>query len=252
MLVVPLVSACAALPVPITARAAFVIQAFPIVASTAAPWIGLTVGLTISAVATFIARSRISAARREVVQARDLAAHLEHERDMAQKALVKNLEQERELSKEKMQFESQLNEFERYASLAQLALGAAHEINNPLLGILSHLELDWKDASGERRTEIEQCIEGARRISSAVHGLMDYARPGPLTLSQVDLSQLVGNALHFVEHQPLFRGLELQNCVPHDLPVITADANQISQVLMNLLLNAAQATPGPRRKDAIR
>jgi len=243
MLVVPLVSACAALPVPITARAAFVIQAFPIVASTAAPWIGLTVGLTISAVATFIARSRISAARREVVQARDLAAHLEHERDMAQKALVKNLEQERELSKEKMQFESQLNEFERYASLAQLALGAAHEINNPLLGILSHLELDWKDASGERRTEIEQCIEGARRISSAVHGLMDYARPGPLTLSQVDLSQLVGNALHFVEHQPLFRGLELQNCVPHDLPVITADANQISQVLMNLLLNAAQATP---------
>ena len=172
-----------------------------------------------------------------------MAAHLEHERDMAQLALVKNLEQERELSKEKMQFESQLDEFEKYASLAQLALGAAHEINNPLLGILSHLELDWKDATGERRTEIEQCIEGARRISSAVRGLMDYARPGPLTLTQVDLSQLVSDALHFVEYQPLFRGLQLQNCVPPDLPVITADANQLSQVLMNLLLNAAQATP---------
>src|SRR3974390_3150193 len=187
MLVVPLVSACAPLPVPIPARAAFVIQAFPIVASTAAPWASLAVGLTISAVATFIARSRISAARREVVQARDLAAHLEHERDMAQKALVKNLEQERELSKEKMQFESQLNEFERYASLAQLALGAAHEINNPLLGILSHLELELKDIQGkEERLEIQQCIEGTKRISATIRGLIDYARPGPLQLGKVN------------------------------------------------------------------
>jgi two-component system NtrC family sensor kinase len=72
---------------------------------------------------------------------------------------------------------------------------------------------------------------------------MDYARPGPLTLTRVALPQLVGDALKFVEHQPLFRGITLQNCVARDLPVITADANQLSQVLMNLLLNAAQATP---------
>lgn len=83
-----------------------------------------------------------------------------------------------------MQFESQLSTFEKYASLAQLALGAAHEINNPLLGILSHLELEWKDAGEEQRTEIEQCIEGAKRISSAVRGLLDFARPGPLKLSR--------------------------------------------------------------------
>src|ERR1035438_5590376 len=86
---------------------------------------------------------------------------------MAQQELLRRLEEERELAKEKMQFESQLNDYEKYASLAQLALGAAHEINNPLLGILSHLELEWKDARGERREEIEQCIEGAKRISSA-------------------------------------------------------------------------------------
>ena len=210
---------------------------------TAGIWLGVGVGLAIATAATLAAWFRVRSALRESAKARELAAHLEGERDLAQQALVSKLEQERELSKEKMQFESQLTEFEKYASLAQLALGAAHEINNPLLGILSHLELDWKDATGERRAEIEQCIEGARRISSAVHGLLDYARPGPLTLSQVDLKQLVGEALRFVEHQPLFRGLELQNCVPDDLPILTADANQVSQVLMNLLLNAAQATP---------
>lgn len=84
-----------------------------------------------------------------------------------QEELVSRLLHERELVKEKLQFESQLSEFEKYASLAQLALGAAHGINNPLLGILSHLELEMKDAHGERRLEIEQWIEGVRRISSA-------------------------------------------------------------------------------------
>ena len=206
-------------------------------------WAGMTAGLIFGIAALVVARNRIRAARREASDAKTAAARLDYERDLAQQALVQKLEQERELSKEKMQFESQLTEFEKYASLAQLALGAAHEINNPLLGILQHLELEWKDAGHEQRTEIEQCIEGARRISNAVHGLLEYARPGPLALSEVDLPQLVSEALRFVEHQPLFRGIHLQNCVPSDLPVITADANQLSQILMNLLLNAAQATP---------
>jgi len=213
------------------------------VSAVPSTWVLVATGIIVLGAAALIAFARLRAARAETARTHELAVHLEYERDLAQKELVRKLEQERELNKEKLQFESQLNEFEKYASLAQLALGAAHEINNPLLGILSHLELEWKDASGERRTEIEQCIEGARRISSAVHGLLDYARPGPLSLSQVDLSQLVSDALRFVAHQPLFRGLQLQNCVPHDLPMITADANQLSQVLMNLLLNAAQATP---------
>jgi signal transduction histidine kinase len=124
-------------------------------------------------------------------------------------------------------------------------LGAAHEINNPLLGILSHLELEWRDANQEQREEIEQCIEGAKRISSAVRGLLDYARPWPLTLSKVNLQRLADETLKFVGHQPMFRQIELKNCVPADLPSVTADANQLWQILMNLLLNAAQATsPG--------
>ncbi len=219
-------------------------QSFGVAANTVPPiWTYAAGGLALLGAVVLLAYSRIRAAGCQAAKARDLAVHLEHERDLAQRALVQKLEQERELSKEKIQFESQLTEYEKYASLAQLALGAAHEINNPLLGILSHLELDWKDADGERRAEIEQCIQGAKRISSAVRGLLDYARQGPLKLIQVDLRQLVADALRFVEHQPLFRAIQLQNCVPHDLPRITADANQLSQILMNLLLNAAQATP---------
>jgi signal transduction histidine kinase len=204
---------------------------------------GIVVGFALLLVVAVLARTRIKAAEREAARSKELADHREYERNVAQQELLRRLEEERELAKEKMQFESQLSEYEKYASLAQLALGAAHEINNPLLGILSHLELEWKDVSGERREEIEQCIEGAKRISFAVRGLLDYARPGPLMLSKVNLNRLAAETLKFLEHQPMFRQIELQNCIPLDLPSISADTNQLSQILMNLLLNAAQATP---------
>ncbi len=225
----------------------FPANSFGLSASPPAPngafWSGITVGFVLLILVTVFSRTRIKAAEREALRSKELADHREYERNVAQQELLRRLEEERELAKEKMQFESQLSEYEKYASLAQLALGAAHEINNPLLGILSHLELEWKDASGERREEIEQCIEGAKRISLAVRGLLDYARPGPLRLSKVNLSRLAAETLKFLEHQPMFRQIALQNCIPLDLPCISADANQLSQILMNLLLNSAQATP---------
>ena len=204
---------------------------------------GFALGCFLLVIIAFLARTRIKVVGQELQKARELADHREYERNLAQQELVRRLEEERELAKEKLQFDSQLAEYERYASLAQLALGAAHEINNPLLGIMSHLELEWKDASGEQRTEIEQCIAGAKRISSAVRGLLDYARPGPLLLGKVNLFKLVTETLKFVEHQPMFRHIIMANRVPLDLPALTADVNQLSQILMNLLLNAAQATP---------
>ncbi len=179
-------------------------------------------------------------------QAVDIAHQREKERDLAQDELFRRLCEERELVQEKTQFHAQLADYEKYAALAQLALGAAHEINNPLLGILSHLELELKSASGEEeRIEIEQCIEGTKRISATIRGLLNYARPGPLLLSKINLDRLVNETLSFLKHQPLLRGIRLENKVPPDLPAIRADANQLSHIMMNLLLNAAEATaPG--------
>ena len=203
---------------------------------------GLAVGFFLLIVVASFLRKRLKVTRQALQKAEELADHRGYERNRAQQKLVRRLEEERELAKEKLQFDAQLAEYEKYASLAQLALGAAHEINNPLLGIMSHLELEWYHVSGEQRMEIEQCVEGTKHISSAVRGLLDYARPGPLLLGTVSLFRLVAETLKFVEHQPMFRHLTLTNRVPLDLPPITADVNQLSQILMNLLLNAAQAT----------
>jgi len=180
----------------------------------------------------------------ELEKVRELLRQREQERDLAQQEVFRRLYEERELNKEKTQFQAQLAEYEKYAALARLALGAAHEINNPLLGILSHLELELNEASeADHRAEVEQCIAGAKRISTTLRGLVNYARPGPLVLSKISLYRLVCDTLGFLEGQPMLGGKTLENQVPMDLPHIRADANQLSQVLMNLLLNAAEATP---------
>ncbi len=175
-------------------------------------------------------------------QAQEKLNQLQQERDAAMQELFRRFSEEGKLNKEKNEFEAQLAEYEKYAALAQLALGAAHEINNPLLGILSHLELELNGSKGEERAEIEQCIECAKRISSTLRSLMNYARPAPLILSKVNLHRLVADTLAFLQHQPMLHGRVLENLVPPDLPPISVDANQLSQVLMNLLLNSAQAT----------
>ncbi|MGA9965070.1 MAG: ATP-binding protein [Terriglobales bacterium] len=177
-------------------------------------------------------------------QAAEQKRQLERDRDLAQEELFRRLYEDRELNQQKFQFQAQLAEYEKYSTLAQLALGAAHGINNPLLGIMSHLELELKTASDpDQRWEIEQCIAGTKRICATLRGLVNYARPGPLVLSNLSLHRLVTDTLSFLEGQPVLRGKRVQNQVPEDLPNILVDSNQLSQVLMNLLINAAEATP---------
>ena len=177
-------------------------------------------------------------------EATELRRRLEVERNQAQEEVFRRLYEDSQLDKEKFQFQAQLAEYEKYSTLAQLALGAAHGINNPLLGILSHLELELKSATDpDQRWEIEQCIAGTKRISATLRGLVNYARPGPLVLSNLSLHRLVTDTLGFLEGQPALRGKRAENLVPEGLPHILVDSNQLSQVLMNLLINAAEATP---------
>ena len=155
-------------------------------------WYGLIFALAFFILFFVIWSKQLRKLRAELAASQKQSKELERERDLAQEELFRRLYEERELNKDKVQFQSQLAEYEKYAALAQLALGAAHEINNPLLGILSHLELELKEEQdAEQRLEIEQCIAGARRISSTLRGLVNYARPTPPLLNRISLALLL-------------------------------------------------------------
>lgn len=139
----------------------------------------------------------------------------------------------------------QLAEYEKLSALSQLALGAAHEINNPLLGISSYLEI-LRDESAEeaKKQEIEVVLENVYRISETIRGLLNFARPTPPQFTKVNINQLVDDTLSFLSHQPIFRSIRIEKVLPSGLPQITADLNQVRQVLTNMFINAAQSMPG--------
>jgi signal transduction histidine kinase len=145
---------------------------------------------------------------------------------------------------EQEQLHAQMADYEKLSALSQLALGAAHEINNPLLGITSYIELLIEDETDvERKTQAKQVLDSAYRISETVRGLLSFARPSPPKFTKVSLNKLITETVSFLHHQPLFRKIKIITNLSESVPQITADDNQIRQVLINILINAAQAMP---------
>lgn len=137
---------------------------------------------------------------------------------------------------------TQMADYEKLSALSQLALGAAHEINNPLLGITSYIELLLEEEEDvEKKTRAKEVLDSAYRISETVRGLLDFARPTPPKFTKISLNKLISETLSFLHHQPLFRKIKIDKTLPDAVPQVTADINQIRQVLINIFINAAQA-----------
>ncbi|MGB3340001.1 MAG: ATP-binding protein [bacterium] len=138
----------------------------------------------------------------------------------------------------------QMADYEKLSALSQLALGAAHEINNPLLGITSYMELlIEEEIDVEKKTRAKEVLESAYRISETVRGLLNFARPNPPKFTKISINKIISETLSFLMHQPLFKKTKINEVLSDAVPQITADVNQIRQVLINIFLNAAQAMP---------
>jgi PAS domain S-box-containing protein len=145
---------------------------------------------------------------------------------------------------EKKRLREQLAEYEKLSALSQLALGAAHEINNPLLGISSFLEMKAEETEDSReKEEVNFVLENVYRISETIRGLLDFARPTPPQFTKININHLIQETLNFLSHQPIFRRIEIHKQLSPSLSQITADLNQIRQVLINMFINAAQSMP---------
>jgi two-component system NtrC family sensor kinase len=139
--------------------------------------------------------------------------------------------------------QSQIYQSDRLASIGRLAAGVAHEINNPLTGVLAHSSFLHKraPADSEEQQDLETIVHETKRCREIVKGLLDFARQAPMSKALVDINAIVERALKIVDNQLKVRHVHVTLALREDLPAIYADANQIAQVLINLLVNAADA-----------
>jgi two-component system NtrC family sensor kinase len=134
---------------------------------------------------------------------------------------------------------------ERLISMGKLAAGVAHEINNPLTGILSYAEdlVESTEPSDPRRKDSEVIVREALRCRQIVRSLLDFARQDTPSLVRAHPRDLIEKALEVVSRQAAFRNIRCLREIEEDLPAIEVDPVQIEQVLVNLIVNAQQAMP---------
>ena len=136
-----------------------------------------------------------------------------------------------------------LYQSDKLASLGRLTSGIAHEINNPLTGVLSYSSLLLKrdELDSEVKKDLELIVRETKRCREIVKRLLDFARQEPPKKTDVDINKVINQTISLLENQFKISDISIKIKLADDLPAIGADANQIQQVLMNLFVNATDA-----------
>ena len=159
------------------------------------------------------------------------------------KTLEKKVE---DRTKELTKMQTHLLQSEKLASLGKLAAGIAHEINNPLGGILiySHLLLEDTSKDSPYYENLKKIVKETSRCKDIVKGLLEFARPKEPETSLTDINNIVDRSLAIIERQSLFQNIKIKKFYSSELPKIVADSAQLQQVFTNIILNAAEAMDG--------
>ncbi len=141
--------------------------------------------------------------------------------------------------------QQQMGRSEQLASVGRLAAGVAHEINNPLTGVLAFADLmrEKENLDDQDREDLALIIRETKRVREIVRGLLDFARETPFVKRQLDLNELIRQTLRLLGKRDAFQNIFMVEDLAENLPPVNVDKNQIQQVLLNLTLNACEAMP---------
>lgn len=169
----------------------------------------------------------------------------EDEVGVLQRSFYRMVRRIQEDEKERERMIENLHRTEKMVAIGKLATGMAHEINNPLGGLLNCLYHFKKGTvpRGKEREYLDLMEEGIRRIQRVVSNLLEYARNPKLEAAPTDLGSLIERSLALLDY-PIRKGrIKIEKSLPEDGIVVEVDKDQMGQVLVNVFLNAIQAMP---------
>ena len=170
----------------------------------------------------------------------------EDDREVATIGFFHDLRESIRIKQELEKTQIQLLQAEKMSSLGKLAAGVAHQLNNPLGGIIlySRLILEEYGLEGAIQDDLNRILKDAERCRDTVKELLEFTRQTRHLMQPHDINQALLRTIFLLENQTLFQNIEIVKELAPDLPQVTSDIQQLNHMFMNIIFNAAQAMAG--------
>ncbi len=171
------------------------------------------------------------------------------EKEIATFGLFTDLRAMQQIEEDLEQTHNMLMQSEKMAGLGRLAAGVAHEINNPMSGIMLYANLIQEELGEEHELneDLETIIQEAERCKVIVADLLEFSHQTTYEMDLVELNDVIHKTITVLQHQPIFHNITVSMELSDELPPIYGNAIRLNQVVMNIIVNAAQAMDGNGR-----
>ncbi len=154
-------------------------------------------------------------------------------------AIARDITERKQMKKRREELEKKAHLASRLASVGEMASGIAHEINNPLTGVIGYSELLLqKDIPEDMKEGLEVIHDGAQRVASIIKGLLTFARQTKADKEYVSINDIIANTLALRSYELEMNNVNVSTHLDPHLPATVASAGELQQVFLNLIINA--------------
>jgi PAS domain S-box-containing protein len=170
----------------------------------------------------------------------------DRDQEIATFGLFTDLRAMQQIEEDLEQTHKMLMQSEKMAGLGRLAAGVAHEINNPMSGIMLYANLVQEELGADHplSSDLQTIIHEAERCKVIVADLLEFSHQTTYEMELVNLNDVIQKTLTILQHQPLFQNVKIIRELDPELPPIYGNAIRLNQVVMNIVVNAVQAMEG--------